>query len=62
MEKFDLGKWCEDVEDAAKGAVNPMLLPKDRRKWERELEKLTTPGVCLHVVTAIKFLTKQESA
>lgn len=53
MEKFDLGKWCDAVNKAAQGVLDPIALPKDRRKWERELMMLTTPGQCLYVVAAI---------
>lgn len=48
-EAFDLVEWCGAVEVAAGGVVNPALLPAERRKFERELAKLTTPEKCLCV-------------
>lgn len=44
---FDLVEWCDSMETAACGVVNPALLPQERRRWERELAKLTTPEKCI---------------
>lgn len=56
MEPFDLGKWCDAVDNAAHGVINPMLLPKDRRKWEKELAGLTTPGKCIQAMGELREL------
>lgn len=62
---FDLVEWCKAVEVAAGGVINPALLPSERRKWERELAKLTTPEKCLLVssmtVAVIESLQTAEN-
>lgn len=62
-EVFDLGVWNKAVREASCGVVSPALLPAERRKWERELAKLTTPEKCLAASAAIEVLLRmQESA
>lgn len=57
-EFVDIGKWCDDVEKAAAGVINPALLPAERRKWERVLAELVTPGYCICVVEHIRGLIR----
>lgn len=45
--------WLREVYSAANGVTDASLLPRERRRKEKELALLTTPAACLDAVAFI---------
>lgn len=59
-EEAKIAKWAQSVQTVAAGVTDPGIVPRQRRRYEKELAELVTPFHCRRVAVFIQKTLQEK--